>query len=1039
VDVSGLVAASCSCQSLSHPTVLWHHRLGHPSLPRLRSMASQCLVSNLPRVFASLPPSPAPLCTPCVEGRLRATPHSSSLRPATAPFQTLHLDVWGPAPRPRPERESFFQVVVDDYSRYTTVFPQAKNSDVTSTLIRWLLATETTRGHRVSCLHSDRGGEFRSGILYGFCSEQGITLSWTLPESPQQNGVAERRIGLVMEIARTSMIHACAPHFLWPYAVRYAAHQPNLWPRVSQPGASPTSLWTGSPGVASEFRVLGCLVLVRDTSADKLLTRAIPCVFLGFPRVRVLLHPVPLSRSPGSPPSPFPCPLSSSCSRSSGTPAPPPGPAPSESLEQPSALPRQVPVDSGGVGAGGASSGGAGVGGTDAGGAGAEGVGAGGTSSKGAGAEATDAGGARSRGTRAGGASTGGASSWGASPGETSSGGAGAGGTKASSVGAEGVGAVGAGEAGAGVVAAGAAPAAAAAAIATPAAAAFAAIVSTCEWPSGPWMHCPARARLSSPFDDLYTIVLCSSSRRSPPQSVLPSPPQSSLTASTSTPITDYCRATRLVVTRVLASLVTDPRASPSSVSALSAIVADFAATRHLDYATHMVAARPLSTGGESALGCDVLDDMYFELEFFVATSPQLCAMLLSPEGDPDALDIPTPRTYYGLLSTYVDAVPPPGANVVDGMWIFKVKRSLGSLPVFKARYVARAQQDYELHSPDFSTAFLQGEEIWLRRPPGFTGTFPPGTQWSLRRPVYGLRQEPREWHDTQCTTLAAFRFRPSSTVPSLFVRSRPTPYFVLVYVDELVCATADRTALAEVKSKLQKRYTCTNLGKLRHYLGLQIIMNRDTRTITLTQSQMLLQHSTTKSTPLAIDHRLTGPFPDEPFKSRGMGLVLGGTQPVVLPGHCDSSYADDMQTQRSTQGFFFSLGARAVSWRSTRSSSVASSSAEADMYAGAMAAQELRWLTFLLTDLGERQSFAPTLFADNKVMILLCREPRLESRLKQINVRYFLLRELQRRGQACLDFVASEANTAYIFTKAFLPGDHHRFYLQLGLVDVGS
>ncbi|CAI7811604.1 unnamed protein product [Closterium sp. NIES-54] len=182
------------------------------------------------------------------------------------------------------ERESFFLVVVDDYSRCPTVFPLAKKSEVTSMLVRWLLTTADTRGHCDSCLHSDRGGEFRSRVLAGFCREQGIRQSWMLPESPQQNGVAERRIGLVMDIARTSMIHTRAPHFLWPYAVQYAAHQLNLWPRVSRPGASPTSLWTGSPGVASRFRVWGCLARVRDTSADKISPRAIPCVFLGFPK-----------------------------------------------------------------------------------------------------------------------------------------------------------------------------------------------------------------------------------------------------------------------------------------------------------------------------------------------------------------------------------------------------------------------------------------------------------------------------------------------------------------------------------------------------------------------------------------------------------------------------------------------------------------------------------------------------------------------------------------------------------------------------------
>ncbi|CAI7762873.1 unnamed protein product, partial [Closterium sp. NIES-54] len=195
--------------------------------------------------------------------------------------------------------------------------------------------------------------------------------------------------------------------------------------------------------------------------------------------------------------------------------------------------------------------------------------------------------------------------------------------------------------------------------------------------------------------------------------------------------------------------------------------------------------------------------------------------MLLAPEGDPDALDIPTPRSYAEAIEgpyssqwqvamdtemaswkstgTYVDEVPPPGANIVSGMWIFRVKRPPGSPPAFK-----------ELHSLDFSTAFLQGslhEEIWLRRPPGFTGSFPAGTQRSLRRPVYGLRQAPREWHDTLRTTLAALGFAPSTADPSLFLRTDATlpPFYVLVYVDALVFATADTEALAHVKSELQK------------------------------------------------------------------------------------------------------------------------------------------------------------------------------------------------------------------------------------------
>ncbi|CAI7882816.1 unnamed protein product, partial [Closterium sp. NIES-54] len=285
-------------------------------------------------------------------------------------------------------------------------------------------------------------------------------------------------------------------------------------------------------------------------------------------------------------------------------------------------------------------------------------------------------------------------------------------------------------------------------------------------------------------------------------------------------------------------------------------------------------------------------------------------------------------------------------------------------------------------------------------------------------------------------------------------------------------------------------------------YLGLQITRDRAARTITLTKSHMVqqvlqrfgLQFSTTQPTPLLYTTESPAPFPDKPFEpsgpypelvgclmylmtctrpdlayplcvlscfvgpgrhrpvhwtaamrvakylatTSGIGLVLGGTRPVELTGLCDSSYADDDETQRSTQGYCLSLGAGAVSWRSTRSSSVASSSTGAEIYAGAMAAQELRWLTFLLADLGERPHTAPTLFTDNKAMILLCCEPRLETRMKHIDVRYFLLRERQRRGQVRLDFVASEANTADLFTKALAPGDYHRFCVQLGLVEAG-
>ncbi|CAI7810888.1 unnamed protein product [Closterium sp. NIES-54] len=183
-----LVAASCSCRLLSHQTLLWHHRLGHPSLPRLRGMHSRLLVSGLPRSLPPLPPSPAPPCLPCFEGRQRAAPHSSSFPLTTAPLQTLHMDVWGPARVSGQNRERYFLLVVDDYSRYTTVFPLRSKGQVPDVLIPWIRTVRLQLRERIGQdllvlrLHFDRGGEFSSNLLRDFSHGEGILQTFTLSE-----------------------------------------------------------------------------------------------------------------------------------------------------------------------------------------------------------------------------------------------------------------------------------------------------------------------------------------------------------------------------------------------------------------------------------------------------------------------------------------------------------------------------------------------------------------------------------------------------------------------------------------------------------------------------------------------------------------------------------------------------------------------------------------------------------------------------------------------------------------------------------------
>ncbi|CAI7742900.1 unnamed protein product [Closterium sp. NIES-53] len=400
VSASGPVAAPCSCRLLSHQNLPWHHRLGHPSLPRLHGMHSLLLVSGLPRSLPPLPPPPAPPCLPCVEGRQRAAPHSSSFPPTTTRLQTLHMGVWGPARVSGQDRERYFLLVVDDYTRYTTFFPLRSKGEVPDVLIPWICVVSLQLRERfhedlsVLRLHSDRGGEFSSDLLREFCRGEGILRSFMLPASPQQNGVAERRIGLL-----------------------------NLWPCVSLLETSPTLRWIGKVGNALVFRIRGSRAFVRDNSADKLSSRAIPFVFLGFPSDAhgwQFYHPTSCHILPSQDVTfdesvPFYRPPSID-------PLPPQVPAPSGVSHVdplPLAMPVKVAVDSG------AASGGAEPASAEPGGAELEGA---------------EPGGAEFEGAESGGAVPEGASTGGpAGPGGSAAGGTGAGGAGATSLGGAGV------------------------------------------------------------------------------------------------------------------------------------------------------------------------------------------------------------------------------------------------------------------------------------------------------------------------------------------------------------------------------------------------------------------------------------------------------------------------------------------------------------------------------------------------------------------------------------------------------------------------
>ncbi|CAI7782715.1 unnamed protein product [Closterium sp. NIES-54] len=572
---SGPESAPCSCRLLSHQTLLWHHRLGHHSLPRLRGMASRVLVSGLPRSLPPLPPRPAPTCVPCVEGRQRAAPHSSEFPPIEAPLQTLHMDVRGPARVRGQGHERYFLLVVDDYSRYTTVFPLRSKGEVTEP------------GGAAS------GGAEPLGAEPGGTEPGGAEPGGTEPGGAESARVASRGASSRREVLSPRELREW---FAW------------RWGRAAGAGGT-----TAAPGPGGTAEAAG----VGPTGGSA-------------------------GASGGT-----------GAAGSAGTGATGVG-------------------ATGGVGAGGSADGGGtarAAGGTGA--AGPAGVGAVGASG------ATGAG-------AAGGVSVGGSPDAGPSAG-AGVGAVGAGGAPGTSAAAGGTGAV---PAGSGDPArprpyfvplleqvlglppsSGPAPS-----LGCPQPVQSQSLlqpVSPLPAPSpytGPTgglaerrepasrPASPVRAACTSgrtprqrppvvPRTHQMALRPSTASQRVP----LPSPPTSSLPV-LADPESDSLRAASPTVALLLSTVVTDPSFESTAASALVAELVDFAACCRLDYAAGLVAESasvcPPSVGGECALSTDVLEDKQEEFQCFAAALPHLVSMLIAPEGDPDAPDIPTPRSY---------------------------------------------------------------------------------------------------------------------------------------------------------------------------------------------------------------------------------------------------------------------------------------------------------------------------------------------------------------------------------------------------------
>jgi transposase InsO family protein len=281
---------------------LWHHRLGHVNYATVRQLFAEQMAADVASLSAThpiMPPAPgdpAPHCDACQLGKAHRLPFPhQSLTRGSAPLQLLHMDLCGPFRIPSSGGALYFMVIIDDYSRYIWLRLLKKKDEATQHIKdfkAWAETLHSGAGLRIKQVRFDGGGEFMSGELRSYLTSAGISIQVTVPDTPSQNGVAERANRTLVECMR-SMMYAWPtpmPAQFWAEAVRTAAYLRNRCRTRAVEGKTPYEAWFGSKPTFGNLRVYGCLAYAHTPIAQrtqqgklgKLEPKATRCVFIGY-------------------------------------------------------------------------------------------------------------------------------------------------------------------------------------------------------------------------------------------------------------------------------------------------------------------------------------------------------------------------------------------------------------------------------------------------------------------------------------------------------------------------------------------------------------------------------------------------------------------------------------------------------------------------------------------------------------------------------------------------------------------------------------
>jgi hypothetical protein len=437
-------------------------------------------------------------------------------------------------------------------------------------------------------------------------------------------------------------------------------------------------------------------------------------------------------------------------------------------------------------------------------------------------------------------------------------------------------------------------------------------------------------------------------------------------------------------------------------------------------------------------------------------------------------------RDEHGHIQRYKSRFCAKGYMQREGVDFNEVYAPTSKHVTLRALLAVAAEQDLEVHQMDIKTAFLHGEleeEIYIEQPKGFEL---PGMVCRLQKSIYGLRQAPRVWYTKLKGVLEEINFQASDADPGLFTRhDKSSTAHVLVHVDDLLLV-GKPDIISSTKRLLGEKFDTKDMGPAKYYIGMEIERNHDEKTLVLSQKRYAtdiverfgMADAKTVNLPslpttkikaeeskllddkgratymemvgsllyLAVCTRpdinqavgALARYMSKPTAAHleaakrvlryvagtsQMGIVFGGTKTATLHGYCDSDFAGDPDTRRSTTGYLFLLNGGAISWSSRLQPTVAASTCEAEFMAAAAAVKEALWLRKLMPTLGT-QVHTLRMFCDNQGTIKMLKNPIESARSKHIDIAHKFARERTCRGEISFQYVRTDQMTADVLTK---------------------